>query len=104
MWLKCVFYVRCVGIQEKIRSKIRLLEGREELHQLSIRENCLKWFGYVSPRPSDTPVRRREEWQGERKVRGRGRLSMRVIESDMWLLKGKCGFKHTRMDREDLCK
>lgn len=69
---------------EIIRKKLGVVPIEDKM-----RENRLRWFGHVSRRPSEAPVRRLEGWQGEKKMRGRGRPKqtwLRVVESDMQLL------------------
>ena len=57
--------------------------------EFKMMENRLRWFGHVSRRSSDAPVRRIEGWQSDRIARGRGRPKKtwrKVIEHDMSFL------------------
>ena len=54
-----------------------------------LRENRLRWFGYVCRRPVDAPARKVEKINihGPRKGRGRPKKSLKeVIENDLYFL------------------
>jgi len=66
---------------EDIRTKIGVASIEEKM-----RENCLRWFGHVRRRPTDTPVRRVERINLGQVKRAHGRPKktwMEVIRQDI---------------------
>jgi hypothetical protein len=66
---------------EVVRKKVEVAPIEDKM-----RENRLRWFGHVRRRPSGAPVRKIEEWEREKLIRGRGRPKqtwIKVVENDM---------------------
>ena len=69
---------------EDIRSLVGIVSIEDK-----IRENRLRWFGYIGRRPMDAPVRRVEKIDIEqgKKLRGIPKMTwMEVVKKDMKLL------------------
>ena len=79
-------------MMDKVRNEdIRSLIGVAPIED-KMRENRLRWFGYIGRRPMDAPIRRVEKIDIEqgKKLRGRPKMTwMEVVKKDMKLLKLK---------------
>jgi hypothetical protein len=75
--------------KDKVRNEIIREKVGVESIEAKMRENHLRWFGYIHRRWEDAPIRRIEKWRHDRLDKGRGRskkIWMEVIKKDMSLL------------------